>query len=152
MSKVRTIEQKLITISPGDYQRLCDEYLKLKLRSSKIVTLGTRDGSSKTTKGTPDSYFDIGEGKYIFAQYGSNEQNPINKIEEDIKKCIDYAEEHDLIENIDKIICANASSNIHPHQYSELMKKYSSYNLEILTTNEMAHNIEIGRASCRERV
>lgn len=141
MSKVRTIEQKLITISPGDYQRLCDEYLKLKLRSSKIVTLGTRDGSSKTTKGTPDSYFDIGEGKYIFAQYGSNEQNPINKIEEDIKKCIDYAEEHDLIENIDKIICANASSNIHPHQYSELMKKYSSYNLEILTTNEMAHNI-----------
>lgn len=141
MTKVRAVEQSLITISPGDYQRLCDEYLKLKLKNTKIVTLGTRDGSSKTTKGTPDSFFDLGENKYIFAQYGSNEQNPISKIESDIKKCIDYAESFKMVNSIEKIICANASSNIQPHQYDDLIKKYKDYNIEILTTNEMAHDI-----------
>lgn len=141
MSKIRAIEQALITISPGDYQRLCDEYLKLKLKNSKIITLGTRDGSSKTTKGTPDSYFIFGESKYIFAQYGSNEQNSINKIEDDIKKCIIYAKVHNMVGGIEKIICANASSNIHPHQYDEIIRKYKDYNIEILTTNEMAHDI-----------
>ena len=34
----------------------------------KLVKIGTKEGSSKTTKGTPDSYFKTENGKYFTNQ------------------------------------------------------------------------------------
>lgn len=141
VNKVRTIERKFLELSPSDYQRLCDEYLTLKLRKNNIVPLGTMDGASKTTKGTPDSYFVLDNGMYILIQYGSNERNALSKIDGDIKKCIDYAREEKLLLQIQKIICMNASSNIPPHRMEELLSKYQDYNIQIITASELARDL-----------
>lgn len=47
--------------------------------------MGTYSGSSKTTKGIPDTYVDEKEG-YTLIMYGHNETNPYSKLEKDIQK------------------------------------------------------------------
>ena len=65
MSKIENIEQKILQLDGGSFQRLCDGYL-FKLGHSNIVPLGSQSGTNKkTTLGTPDSYFVLPNEKYV---------------------------------------------------------------------------------------
>ena len=65
MSKINIIQQKIKELSGGEFQNLCDIYLYKKYNFPNICSLGTEDGTNKSTKGTPDSYVITSESKYI---------------------------------------------------------------------------------------
>ena len=89
MSKINIIQQKIKELSGGEFQKLCDRYLYKKYNFSNICPLGSEDGTNKPTKGIPDSYVVMPNGKYILIMYGSVKSNSYKKLEQDIKSCLD---------------------------------------------------------------
>ena len=55
MSKFLKIQQGILGLSPGDYQRICSDYIVKVKKYDNMHDLGSKEGTSKTTKGTPDS-------------------------------------------------------------------------------------------------
>ena len=88
MATIVSVKQKILTLDAGSFQILCDEYLSRE-GYPNIVSLGTKSGTSKTTKGTPDTYFVTDGGKYVFVEYTTQQDDLIEKIESDINKCLD---------------------------------------------------------------
>ena len=114
MSKLNDIQSRILSLSPGKYQKLLDCYLIKKFKYSNIHPLGSHDGTDKTTRGTPDSFVQCDDGKFILIAYGSVISNSYAKVEEDIKACLDESKTHIKIEDISQIICCHTSTNFNP--------------------------------------
>ena len=100
----------------GAFQSLFDEYLYKKYRFINIQTLGVQTGTNKPTKGIPDSYVLIEDGKYILINYGSVSSQPAEKIRADILSCFNSAKLSLDKDKIEKIICGHCSTNSYfPH-------------------------------------
>ena len=65
MVKTKKIQQAILRQNGGQFQEIMDRYLYKKYKFSNITCLGTKAGTSKTTKGTPDTYVELDNGKYI---------------------------------------------------------------------------------------
>lgn len=102
MSKSKEIINKIKELNGGEYQSLMDIYLTKK-GYENINQTGSKTGTNKTIKGTPDTYFKKGD-KYIFAEYTTQEKNLLKKIKEDIKKCFDETKTGIPISKISEII------------------------------------------------
>ena len=89
MSKLNRIQAEIKQIEGGKFQKLCDIYLYRKLNWENIVSLGSMDGTDKTTKGIPDTYFfDSLSNRYILVMYGTR-KDATAKLEMDIKEAIE---------------------------------------------------------------
>lgn len=64
MTLINKLENAIKELEGGRFQKLGDEYLRKKY-DFKIVSLGSQEGTDKTTKGTPDSYAEE-DGKYVY--------------------------------------------------------------------------------------
>ncbi len=84
--------------------------------------MGTKDGAQKTTQGTPDTYFCISGGKYIFAEYTTQKENLVSKIQDDLKKCMDVKYTHVELTEIVEIVYCHTSSNIKPSEDLKLKR------------------------------
>ena len=113
MSKINQIQQAIMALSPGAYQKLMDEYLVKKFHFDNIQPYGSHTGTDKTTKGTPDSYVRCSDGKYIFIAHGSVGKS-FQKVKEDILDCLKPEKTGEPVEKIKQIICC------HSKQVSEL--------------------------------
>ena len=69
MSIINTVEKAIVSLDGGKYQKLMDAYLMRKYQFSNIHPLGVQTGTDKPTKGTPDSYVECDNGKYIIIMY-----------------------------------------------------------------------------------
>jgi len=109
MSRLQAIETALVSINATVFQELCDSYLALRNKNyATFVRTGTQSAKQKTTKGTPDSFFLMPDGKYIFVEYSTNISAGVGKLEDDIKKCLDVTKTsipHNQIKEI--ILCTN---------------------------------------------
>ena len=56
MSKINQIENAILGLEGGRYQKLMDSYLFRCFGYTNIVSYGSQDGTDKTTKGIPDTY------------------------------------------------------------------------------------------------
>lgn len=119
MSKITAIKQKILQLDAGSFQNLCDSYL-CKIGYTNIVSLGGQSGTSKTTKGTPDTYFITLDGKYVFVEYTTQQSNIVKKIKSDLNKCLDISATKIPHENISEIIYCHTSPNIKPQDDSAL--------------------------------
>ena len=73
MSRLQTIENALANINESVFQELCDSFLILKNENYRIFSrVGSQSGKQKTTKGTPDTFFLLPNGKYVFIEYSTN--------------------------------------------------------------------------------
>ena len=63
MTKINQIQQAIIALSPGAYQKLMDEYLIKRFNFDNYTPYGSHSGTDKTTPGTPDSYVNCANGK-----------------------------------------------------------------------------------------
>lgn len=113
MATITAIKQKIASLDSGSFQILCDAYLS-KEGYVNIVCLGTKEGTQKTTKGTPDTYFCQSQGKYVFVEYTTQQDNLIDKINSDIDKCLDEKYTGISCEEILEIVYCHTSSNITP--------------------------------------
>lgn len=109
MTRLQTIENALATINPAAFQELCDAFLALRNRNySAFSRTGSQLGKQKSIKGTPDSFFLLPDGTYIFVEHSTNETSGTKKLGEDIQKCLDTTKtgiDTDLIREI--ILCTN---------------------------------------------
>lgn len=139
MSLINTIENKIKELSGGEFQKLGDAFLAKKFPDYKLIALGSQEGTNKPTKGIPDTYLVLPNGKQIFVMYGTHAQVE-KKISGDIKSVKEEIEKLGLgTEQIEKIICCHTSSNIGPEKKANFEKEASPYELELIGINEIAN-------------
>ena len=68
MAIITSVKERINQLNQASFQILCDALLAREGYPG-IVALGTKDGAEKTTPGTPDTYFCLSGGKYVFAEY-----------------------------------------------------------------------------------
>lgn len=139
MSLINTIENKIKELSGGKFQKLGDAFLAKKFPDYKLIALGSQEGTNKPTKGIPDTYLVLPNGKQIFVMYGTHAQVK-KKISGDIKSVKEKIEKLGLgTEQIEKIICCHTSSNIGPEKKKKFEEEASPYELELIGINEIAN-------------
>lgn len=133
MNNLETIKQKILQLDPGSFQNLCESCL-FEMYKTNIVTLGGEPGSRKTTKGTPDAYLKTPEGKYILAEYTTQQNSLFKKIKSDIQKCLNREITGIEYSQISKIVYCHTTSNITTKQDNELtiLCKEKGIELEII--------------------
>ena len=141
MSIINTVEKAIVSLNGGKYQKLMDAYLMRKYQFSNIHPLGVQTGTDKPTKGTPDSYVECDNGKYIIIMYGSVEAASYKKLESDILSCFDTSKLSIPVEKIDKIICAYTSTNLHIEQVEALKNLIKGVKIELIGLGTVAHEI-----------
>ena len=142
-SKQTQIENKITTLSPSDFQKFCDAFLSKKFCDAKILGLGSKTGTLKTTIGNPDTYFRKSNGKYIFVVYTTQEKRIYEKILEDIEKCFDVLKTGVVASEIDLIIACHSTSTLSAGE-DKCLHDYCiehGVELDIYGTDEMARQI-----------
>ena len=130
MAYIESIKQKILQLDAGTFQNLCDSYL-CKIGYSNIVSLGGEAGTRKTTLGTPDTYFIAPDGKYIFVEYTTQKTKLFAKIKDDIKKCLNTSRTGIPHDKISEIIYCHTSSNLSPHQDSEMKALCENFGIKL---------------------
>lgn len=90
MGRYQSVQNALISINETVFQDLCDNFLFA--RGERYIAFsrtGSQVGKQKTIKGTPDSYFLLENGKYVFVEYSTNVTQGVEKLLKDINKCLD---------------------------------------------------------------
>ena len=112
MSKLTAIENAIIQLGAGEFQKFCDTFLSKMDKYGAILGYGMKTGTLKTTIGNPDTYFVRENGKYVFVVYTTQQDNIYNKIQEDIEKCFDRQKTGLELSDIEEIVCCHTSSNL----------------------------------------
>ncbi|MDY5341268.1 MAG: ATP-binding protein [Candidatus Faecousia sp.] len=113
MATITSVKERINQLNPASFQILCDELLS-KEGYPNIVSLGTQDGAEKTTRGTPDTFFCLSNGKYVFTEYTTQKTGLPAKIRADIDKCLDENYTKVPLQEIAEIVYCHTSSNISP--------------------------------------
>lgn len=130
--RLQLIEQKLIAIDSAGFQNLCDVYLTLRAEHqfTSVNRTGSQFGKRKTIKGTPDTFFRFANGDLCYVEYTTTEKRLVDKIKEDIDKCLDKSKTGVPSDEISKIIiCFNSS--LDPAEETEILQHASSKNVRI---------------------
>lgn len=139
MTLINKLENAIKELEGGRFQKLCDSYLRKKY-DFKIVSLGSQEGTDKTTKGIPDSYAEE-DDKYVYIMYGTHKP-VISKLKEDIRSVKKKIIEESIAEDkVGRLICCHTSSNITIEQKEELEKIFEPYRLELIGINELAYDL-----------
>jgi len=109
MSKVNQIEDALCKLSQGSFQKLADAYLHRK-GYDKINPLGSVIGTNKAKKGTPDTFVSLPNGKYLFAEYTTQQSGICKKFKKDIDKCFDEEKTGVPVEMIEELVLCYTST------------------------------------------
>jgi len=141
MSKINTIQNKILELNGGQFQKLADLYLKAK-GFQHINSIGSVYGKDKTRSGTPDSLISLPNGKYIFVEHTTNESNLFNKLKDDINKCLDVEKHGIPIEKIYKIILCH-TERLDPNEENELRELGGSDGVpvEFFNLEDISHDL-----------
>lgn len=145
MSRLQTIENKLSAINETVFQELCDSYLILKNNNYRAFSrTGSQSGKQKTTKGTPDTFLLLPNGKYIFVEYSTNISAGLSKLKEDINKCIDSNKTGIPINQIDEIIlCINFNLTTEKIQALENILFNTTISLTVYTLDSLSLELNL---------
>lgn len=130
LANIESIKQKILQLDAGSFQNLCDAYL-YKIGYPNIVSLGGEAGTRKTTPGTPDTYFNTSDGKYIFVEYTTQKANLFTKIKDDLAKCLDISKTGITHDKIAEIIYCHTSSNITPLQDNDVKTLCKDFGIKL---------------------
>ncbi len=139
MSRLNRIQIEIKQLEGGKFQKLCDSYLYRKRKWRNIVSLGSKEGTDKTTKGIPDTYFfDNQSNKYILVMYGTR-TDALAKLEVDIKEAIEKTKIEE--KDIQEIICCHTSSNISVAKDKELRELAGPIDLTLIGIDTLSHDL-----------
>ena len=103
MATVNSIQKKILEMSGGEFQKLCDAYLS-QIGYGNPNSFGSVSGANIVKKGTPDSYFEHKNGKLIFAEYTVQKTGLYEKLNDDLDKCLDEEKTQVPIGKIQEIV------------------------------------------------
>lgn len=138
MFELNEIQEALRQIDSATFQKLCDEYLIKKGQQGTLIPLGSEDGKTKTTAGTPDTYF-LENDEYTLVEYTTQMKGLKNKIRDDIKKI----KELDIPKSkIKGVYYFSNNSNITPENIEELKKLIAPIPLRFFSNDDLAIDIK----------
>ena len=121
MSKIDQIEARLLELDGGAFQRLCNAYLRKK-GYDQINSLGSVPGSDKARKGTPDTFVPLPNGKYLFAEYTTQQDRLHAKLDGDLDKCLDERKCGLPTAKIERVVFCH-TSQLTPQEHESLATK-----------------------------
>lgn len=141
MNQLSSIKERLRNMNGADFQELCDSFLSLRNRDYKSYSrTGAHDVKQKTTRGTPDSFFQMSNGLYLFVESTTTEHKGnrlLNKLKGDVSGCLDVSETKIPISKIQEIIlCYN--SNLKTFEIEEVNKQA----VEMMGKHPLHYNLE----------
>ena len=97
MSREIEIRDRIVRLDPAAFQSLSQELLTQRYGYDKPTHRGSATHSAATAPGTPDTIWSLPDGKFAFLECGHypEKAEAKNKIEADIRKCLD-AEKKEL--------------------------------------------------------
>jgi hypothetical protein len=135
MASLQEIYRELIAINDVEFQQLCDEYLFLSHGYPALNRTGSQKLKRKSKKGTPDAWWLQPSGQYVFAEYTTkaktdNKKAFLQKLKEDVRKCIDEKITGIPTSQIQTIIlCFN--SEILPRETEALKKMLNRFKIQL---------------------
>lgn len=142
MSRFVEIQSKVLSLGPGEYQRLCSAYIKKKYRLNNMHDIGSKEGTNKTTIGIPDSYSIDENQKYTLLMYGTVEKKSVKKLEKDIKDAFNSKKTGITQEQIKEIVCFHTNTNIKPGDYNRLINLIPNIKITLIDIDTLAHDID----------
>ncbi|GBD62426.1 hypothetical protein [Tetragenococcus halophilus] len=141
MSKLNKIQNEIKQLEGGKFQQLCDTYLFKKRNWDNIMRSGSMDGTDKTTKGIPDTYFfDQETQRYVLVMYGTAKDSTA-KLKKDVKDAIDKSQLDKKID-IQEIICCHTSSNVDVQTDKELKKLAEPIKLTLIGIDSLSYDLK----------
>lgn len=130
MSRLQAIENRLKEINGTVFQELCDSYLIMRDNNYLAISrTGSQIGKQKTTKGTPDTFFQLPNGNFLYSEI-TTDMSTKNKLANDIKACFDPDKTKIHIDKIQEIVlCFNW--NIDQEKITELNTLAQSFKADI---------------------
>ena len=141
MSRINIIQQEIVGMEGGAFQKLFDEYLKKKYGFPNIVPLGVQTGTNKPIKGVPDSFVYTNKDKYILINYGNVQTKSVKKIEQDIFDCFNKAKVKLEERKIAQIICVYGSKKPKTEQYDRLMHLIEGVEIKLIGVEELSFEL-----------
>lgn len=148
MSRLPQIEERLRQINSAAFQELCERFLALQNPSYRMFArYGSQVGKQQTITGTPDAFLELPNGKYIFLEVTTQQEGLINKLKEDVNKCLDENKTGISPAAIQEIIFC-CTSNFSTKQNEKIRKFRSEVNeagvdgFTIYTLNSLAHELD----------
>ncbi len=129
MSRLSEIEARLVRINQATFQELCDNYLSRRHIEYKAFSRrGSQTGKEKTIAGTPDSFFLLEDGTYLFIETTTQQTDLKGKFKGDLLSCVDESKTGVPTEKIREVIfCFNSRFD----DFEEIKIKASSYGLKV---------------------
>lgn len=110
MSKINQIQNRIRELEGGAFQKLADAYL-YKKGYEHVNPLGSVVGADKVRKGTPDTLIPSQNGKYVFAEHTTiQEDNLYAKLKSDLEKCFDEEKTGVPVEKIEEVVFCHTSN------------------------------------------
>lgn len=109
MSKINQIQNALKELDGGAFQKLADSFLKKK-GYDHLVPLGSVIGANKVKTGTPDTLAILPNGKYVFAEYTTQQTGLFAKLRGDLSKCFDENKTGIPITKIHEVVFCHTSN------------------------------------------
>lgn len=139
MSRLNDIQNKILQMEGGKFQKLCDSYLYRKRNLENITSLGSMEGTDKTTKGIPDTYYwDSKYQGYVLVMYGTK-KNATAKLEKDIREAIEKTKINR--KDIKEIICCHTSSNLTVEKDKMLRDLAYPIELMLIGIDTLSHDL-----------
>lgn len=142
MATITAIKERISQLNPAGFQILCDAYLSRE-GYPDLVALGTMAGAERTTQGTPDTYFCVSNGKYVFAEYTTQTTGIFEKIKSDLEKCLNPQYTGISLESLIEIVYCHTSSNLSPQDDCALkdLCAQSDVNLTLIGIDKLAEDL-----------
>lgn len=143
--RLQSIESALLSINPAVFQELCDSFLTVRNKNySAFSRSGSQIGKQKIIKGTPDAFFLLPNGKYIFVECSTNSTAGLSKLKEDVTKCIDSDKTGVPVNLISEIIlCVNFKLKLNQTNILSYLLKDTSIKLTIYTLDSIALELHL---------
>jgi hypothetical protein len=129
MTKLNEIQRQILMMNAANFQKLVDSYL-VATGYRNITSLGSAAGIESTRKGTPDAYFVLKNGKYVFVEYTVQKEGLYKKILSDLDKCLDETFTGIEKAKIQEIIYCH-TAQLYPHQLEELNYLCEQHNIRL---------------------
>jgi hypothetical protein len=131
MSKLNQIQNELLELDGGAFQKLADNYL-YKKGYEHINPLGSVIGKNKVRTGTPDTLVVLPNGKYVFVEHTTQKEGVAEKFKKDLDKCFDEAKVGISVEKIQEIVLCHTSM-FTPEEEKELRDKCEKQGVQLET-------------------
>lgn len=141
MSKFIEVQNAILSLGPGEYQRLCSEYITKKYEFNNMHDFGSKEGTNKTTKGIPDSYSVDENQKYTLIMYGTVKTESVAKLTKDINDACNEKKTGITKEQIKEFICFHTNTNINPGDYNKLINLVTGIKITLIDIDSMSHDI-----------